>query len=44
MTAGMAEAVIARMGDAFSDVGACIGWRTLAGLKSAYLWRSHDER
>ena len=43
LTADMAEAVIARMDDAFSDIGACIGWRTLAGLNSAYLWRSHDE-
>ena len=43
LTADMAEAVIARMDDAFSDVGACIGWRTLAGLNSASLWRSHDE-
>jgi hypothetical protein len=43
LTADMAEAVIARMDDAFTDVGACIGWRTLAGLNSAYLWRSHDE-
>jgi hypothetical protein len=43
LTADMAEAVIARMDDAFSDVGACIGWRTLGGLNSAHLWRSHDE-
>ncbi|MGX5653266.1 hypothetical protein ACWKWC_00650 [Geodermatophilus nigrescens] len=43
LTADMAEAVIARMDGAFSDIGACIGWRTLAGLNSAYLWRSHDE-
>jgi hypothetical protein len=43
LTADMAEAVIARMDDAFCDIGACIGWRTLAGLNSAYLWRSHDE-
>lgn len=32
LTADMAEAVIARMDDAFTDIGACIGWRTLAGL------------
>ena len=43
LTADMADEVIARMDDAFTDVGACIGWRTLAGLNSAYLWRSHDE-
>jgi hypothetical protein len=43
LTADMAEAVIARMDDAFCDIGACIGWRTLAGLNSAHLWRSHDE-
>jgi len=43
LTADMAEAVIARMDDAFTDVGACIGWRTLAGLHSANRWRSHDE-
>lgn len=43
LTADMAEKVIARMDDAFTDVGACIGSRTLAGLHSAYLWRSHDE-
>jgi hypothetical protein len=38
LTADMAQAVVARMDDAFSDVGACIGWRTLAGLNSSYLW------
>jgi hypothetical protein len=31
------------MDDAFTDIGACIGWRTLAGLNSAYLWQSPDE-
>jgi hypothetical protein len=44
LTADMAHEVIARMDDAFTDAGACIGWRTLAGLHSAHLWRSHDER
>jgi hypothetical protein len=44
LTADMAEAAIASMDDAFSDIGACIGWRTLASLNSAYLWGSHDER
>ena len=44
LTADMAEAVIARMDEAFTDIGACIGWRTLAGLHSAFVWRSQDER
>ncbi|MQA35941.1 hypothetical protein [Modestobacter roseus] len=44
LNADMAQTVIARMDDAFTDIGAAIGWRTLAGLNSAYLWRSHDER
>ncbi|WP_138757347.1 hypothetical protein [Modestobacter altitudinis] len=43
LTADTAEAVISRMDDAFTDIGGCIGWRTLPGLHSAFLWRAHDE-
>lgn len=39
LTADTAEAVIARMDDAFTDVGARSGWRTLACLHSAFVWR-----
>src|SRR4051812_4626101 len=43
LTAAMADEVISRMDDAFMDIGGCIGWRTLPGLHSAFLWRAHDE-
>ncbi|GAA4733761.1 hypothetical protein GCM10023328_11530 [Modestobacter marinus] len=43
LTADMAEAVVSRMDDAFTDIGGCIGWRTLPGLHSALLWLAHDE-
>lgn len=43
LTADMAESVIDRMDQAFTDIGACIGWRTLPGLHSAFLWRAADE-
>jgi hypothetical protein len=43
LTANLAEEVIRRMDDAFTDIGAVIGHRTLAGLNSAFLWTALDE-
>ena len=43
LTADLAEEVIRRVDDAFTDIGAAIGHRTLAGLNSAFLWTAFDE-
>jgi hypothetical protein len=43
LKADLAEEVIRRVDDAFTDIGAVIGWKTLAGLNSAHLWTALDE-
>ena len=44
LEAALAYQVIERCDVAFTDAGAILGAKTLAGLRSAYLWRGPDER
>ena len=44
LTAALAHQVIERCDAAFTDAGAILGAKTLAGLHSAHLWRAPDER